>query len=717
MAIIRGLDNSQGPPPSDYSSDYRVGWLREAYQEGDQYLRNQRLFDRIQRTNDAILGVTDTLRGALGLSDTQCNYLRRIFTIKSAEWQDSRPFWRYETFNRAHELSVRNLSNLTTSWWMRSQSDRQVSMTGKHALIAGSGVNHIHWDRDLLDFAMPARNPLDVKPIRPKSIDTYQGGLGVDIIQEMTVNAAHAMFPQYASKITMDRDAAITGLSAKSSYLPSTMSVGEAAAWNRAPEGKLGSLPVVDMHWTYLDDRSRNNGGETVLMGDWDRGGAGGTLRSLNHWSYEVEPKAERYPFKRLIIWVKNCILYDGPSPYWHGLFPVAKFTPHPHPDLWFGYSPLWDCLTLQRSLNNIYRGFDDHLDVFLRPPVSGDRRSMSPGEMQNLDPRKPGQRWLRNPGQAEMKLVEIPMWDPEISVHEERIRTRMDEMAGVKNITSIMGLNQMPEGETIDKMLAAMTPEARAESRALESYQTEVGTMMAYNIPEFYDEPRVFEILGEDGLTPELYDFDPGTLVPAYTDGTFAPHGREGEAYYDPETGSIVERRRTDLDLRPRWQRARESFRKYRLKVEPGTLLRSASTQRQMQYMLLRQNKEIPRRLLLEELDVPNLGPSPTGTIEDQLAAEMEMEAKAVARAQIAAQAEMLNLGAGAADPNNPLAQMAMLMSGGAGGVGGANANANDSAGGNGSFAGPKREGRPNVYDKQPHQESGPDGPKLSTS
>lgn len=713
MAIIRGLDNSQGPPPADYSDDYRRGWLREAVQEGDQFLRNQRLFDRIKRTDDMLLGVSDTLRGSLGLSETQCNHLLRIFNIKSAEWQDTRPFWNYESFNRSFQLSVRNLSNLTTSWWLRSQSDRQVTLTGKYALTSGSGANHIHWDRDTLDFAMPARNPLDVKPLRPKSLETYQSGLGVDIVNEMTLNAARAMFPQYASHIEMDRDASITGLSAKTSYMPSTVSVGEAAAWGQAAEGKLGALPVVDMHWTYLDDKSRNDSGDTILMGDWDRGGADGNLRSLNHWSYEVKPGEERYPFKRLVIWTSTCVLYDGPSPYWHGLFPVAKFTPHPYNGLWFGLSPLWACLPLQESLNRIYRAFDDHLQVFLKPPVSGDRRSLAPGELAKLDPRQPGQRWLRNPGQAEMKLVEIPAMDPFAMEYEKLIRERMDELAGVKNLTSILGLNQMPEGETIDKMLASMTPESRAESRALETYQTEIGTMMAYNIPEFYDEPRVFEILGEDGLTPELYDFDPGTLVPAYTDGMFAPHGRVGEAYYDPETGRVVEKRRTDVDLRPRWVRAREAFRKYRLKVEPGTLMRSASTQRQMTYMMLRQQKEIPRRMLLEELDIPNLGPRPTGTVQEQIAAEMAEEATAMAKAQLAAAAATMGpMGAGMGG-QNPLLQLAAMMQGNNGG----NSTNGANGGGGPPTSQPNREGRPYAFDEPPHREGGPDGPKLSTS
>lgn len=677
-SILTAIDNSIQPPPPDFSDDYRLGWAKEALAESQGFLEKQPLFDRIKRTRDMLLGISDTVRGALGYSETQCNHLLRIFNIASADMQDVRPFWRYETFNRSCELQVRNLSNLTTSWWQRSMSDRQLALTIKQSLISATGVNHVHWDRDTRDFAMSSRNPLDVKPVRPTDLSTYQKSLAVIITQEMTVNSVRSMFPRHATRIVMDRDASVTGLAAKTSYTPpSTVSVGEAAAWHDgSPASKLGALPVVDLFFLYVDDRSRNDTPNTILMGDWDRDPNTQNLISLNHWSYEVRPREERYPFKRLIIFTRTCVLYDGPSPYWHGMFPVAKFTPEPFPDLWFGLSPLWACLPLQESLNKLYRGFDDHIQVFLRPPVSGDRRSMSPGELTNLDPRKPGQRWLRNPGQAEMKRVEIPVMDPFAVEYEAKLRERMDELAGVRNLTAILGLNQMPEGETIDKLMAAMTPESRMRSRSLESYETEIGTMMAYNIPEFYDEPRVFEILGEDGLTPELYDFDPGSMVPAYTNGDYAPFGRTGSAYYDPETGQIVERRRTDVDLRPRWQRAREAMRKYQFKVEPGSLMESASASRRMMYLMLRKLKEIDRYTLLEELNVPNIGPRPGGTIQERLKAEM-LEA-----AQIGA------------------------MAAGAGGVGGIPP---------GMPANP--EGRPNTFNQSPHMEGDAGGPKLSTS
>lgn len=678
MNIITGTDNSSQPPPPDFSEDYRLGWAKEALVESDQWLRNQRLFDRIKRTHDMLLGVSDTLRGALGLSETQCNHLLRVFNMAAADMLNMRPYWRYETFNRSSELQVRNLGNLTTSWWFRSQSARQLGLTVKQSLISGCGVNYVRWDREKKDFVMPSRNPLDVKPVRPDSdFTSYQGCLAVIDCQEWTVNAARSMFPRYASKIVMDRDASITGLAARTSYNPpATVSAGEAAAWAEgAPNSKLGSLPVVDVFHMYVEDKSRNESGDTILMGDWDRDPKTQNLISLNHWSYEVKPGEQRYPFKRLIIFTRTCVLYDGPSPYWHGMFPFAKLTPEPFPDLWFGISPLWACLDLQTDLNKLYRGLSDHMQVLLKPPVSGDRRSMSPGELANLDPRRPGQRWLRNPGTAEMKLVEIPPLDHQfMQWYEQLLRTQMDEKAGVRNISSILSLNQMPEGDSLDKLFAEMTPESNLRSQSLETYQTEVATMQAYNITEFYDEARVFETLGEDGLTPELFDFDPGTLVPAYTNGDYAPMNQIGDAYYDPQTGVVVNKRRTDVDLRPRWVRAREQGRKFRFKVEPGTLMRSANTARQMMYMMLRNKPkpEIDWYTLMEELDVPNIGPRPPGNIKERL------------------QQELLET-----------AQQAMALAGPA------------ALGGAPPMPGDQPEGRPRVYEEPPHRE----GDKLSTS
>lgn len=671
--VQRTGDNEQRPPARSLPADYRLGWAMEALREGEGFLANQLGYEKIGQTRELLAGLKQTLRGALGMSELHVNELRRIYNILSADMTDVKPFWNYTTLNPKWEKQARNYTNLATAWYQQSNADRQLSLIVKQALISGSGVAHLSWDRRTRDLAMTAMNPLDVLPIRSKSLDTYQDSLAVILRKEMTVNAVREQFPRFASLIQMDRDAATTGLGMRHRELArsrfrsvSILDTVEAQAG--IPVSALGALPVVDLFYLYVDDRTPNDSSQTALMGDWDRNPANGNLISLNHWSYEVEPGKPLYPFKRLIIFTRHCVLYDGPSMYWHGMFPVAKFTPDPDNDSWFGWSPLWDCLPMQREINRLYQAMSDHVQRVLSPPVTADRRTAASTNINAFDPRKPGQRMTESVTGG-VTIHDVPPLDELVERLVDRLVDRMESIGGVKNVAALMSKEQIPEGETVERLLNAGTPEVRARSRNLEVFQREVGVMQAHNMAEFCDEARIYAIFGEGGLTPELYDFDPYSLVPAYTNGDFA--------------SGHIDATRTDIDLRPRYDRAREFLRPFTLSVRPGSLIESASQNRKMMMAMLRKTRDIDRYTYLRELGLDNLGPDPGGTIFERLAKEQADEARVAAMVAMGGMPPMPNL---AAQPPG---------------------------------AGTNQEGRPMTLNESPHMEGSPEngGPRMSTS
>lgn len=619
VGILSRYEDESNPPSDGLSTDYRLGWAMAALKEAEGFYANQPNFDKINRTRELLYGLRTTYRDLLGLSTTHTNHLRRIYNILSADMIDVRPFWNYSTYNRKYERQSRIYTDLATSWYQRTGADRQLSLMIKQSLISGSGVAHIRWDRRTSDIKMTSMNPLDVLPIRLSEVsDSFQDAFAVIIRKEMTVNAARDQFKRHADYIKADRDAAATGLGMRHRDMArahiSTPSILEAAqASDGIPDSKLGALPVVDIFYLYLDDRSLNDSSSTILMGDWGRRDPNGPLVAFNHWSYEVEPKQPKYPFKRLIIFTRRCVLYDGPSMYWHGLFPVAKFTPDIDPEDFLGQSPLWPCLDLQDDLNRIYRAIMDHCNRVLRPPVKGDQ--FSKAALRKADPRKAHERWEQDARGKGLEVVDFPPLDPQIELHRQTLISDMEQISGVRNLADIMSKNQIPEGETVEKLLHGMSPEIRARSRQLEIFQTEVGKMMSNNFAEFYDEPRRFEIFGEDGLVPEDFDFDPWSIVPAYTNGDFALGG------LDPD--------RTDTDLRPRWVRNREFNRQFNLTVRPGSLMESASKNRKLMLMLLRDMKPplVDSYTVQKEMGLDNIGPEPPGTVNDRLKQE-RMEA-----------------------------------------------------------------------------------------
>lgn len=673
--ILTRYEDESNPPDAGFSADYRLQWAMTAMTEGEQYLRNQPQFERIDETRDYLLGAKNTMRGVLGLSDIQVNDLLRIYNILSADMTDVRPFWNYESFNHRYQRQSAILTNAATAWYTRTGADGEVNLMVKQSLISGSGVLHPHWDRNTRDLRLVSWNPLDALPIRPTSSGSYQDCFAVVLRKETTVNAARKMFPRYASLLVADRDAALTGLGMRHrdrlrSKIRSVSPLEIVQAMEAIPNAKLGTLPVLDIFYLYVDDASVNTSRtEPILMGDWDRDPSTGNPVALNDWSYVVEPGQPKYPLKRLLVFTRKAVLYDGPSMYWHGMFPVTKFTPDPHPDLWFGLSPLWACLPLQYSIDKLYRAIDDHVQRVLSPHVIGDKNSISEPELRKFNPRLPGQRIRQNPQGKGVQVGEIPNLDEIIERHIDRLRNDMESISGAKNIASLMQKAQMPEGGTVEMMLRALTPENRARSRQLERSQIETGKMMMFNFMQFYTINRRFAQGGEQWVTPEDYDIDPDSIIPAYTNGDFRGDGTPADT-------------RT-IDPRPRMDRARIFGQQFALNIKAGSMMNSASQGRKMMVMMLRSKGDFPLYDTLKELDFDNLGPEPEGNLYERVQAEKMMAAMPV-------MPQMPGAGGGApGGPESP---------GGAGG----------------SPMGPgAKEGRPNTFQQPPHLQDD----KIATS
>lgn len=675
-AILSRYEDEVIPPSDELSTDYRLQWCLTGTLEGEQFLRNQPMYEHIGQVRDYMLGFKDTLRGVLGLSDMSVDELWRIRNLLVADWTDINPIWRYESNNPHDQRSVRIHSMIATQNYTSSGSDGQVALMAGTALECGTGVLGVEWDRQTRDLRLVSLNPDDVVPIRNYDPNSYQASMAVCYRRETTVNHAKEIFPQHAEYIKMDRDASLAGWGMKHrdslrSRISSVSAFDIVDTQNALPTQKLGAMPVVDIFYMYIDDPSVNKSKvNTIMMGDWGKDRFGKPM-AKNFWSYTVEPGEPKYPLKRLIIFTRKLVLYDGPNIYWHGMFPFVKFTPYPYQGLWYGISPLWKILPLQREINKIHRALSDHIQKILRPPVYGDKNSISDPELRKIDPRMAGQRWRQNPHGKGVQIAEIPAMDPMVQWYLGYLKDRAEDITGAKAITQAFSMaeaEQIPAGESIEKMMRFAGAPNRSVSRQLERAQTEVGLMQAYNIGEFYDLKRRYAMAGEDGTGPQDFDFDPNSLIPAYTNGDYAEHGGvDGDRILDP---------------RPRMDRARDFYQyRFALYVEPGTLMESAKDKKRMMTLLLRSHQDMDLYTTLRECGYKDIGPAPQSNIYERVMAEKQL-------VQLAEQAA----GAGA----------------GAGGGGGSSSGAGPSS----------KQGRPNSFQKPPHMEGANSGtPKNSTS
>lgn len=556
-----------------------LGFVAEAHQEADTGVRNCEGWSKIIPTMQAVTGVNLALR-PLGLSHTQINEVGRLFEVMRAELTDVKPSAEYKTFNDQLQGHAVNNGKMWTSWYYSDGIDRKYGGVIDYALVGGSGYALQFWNKFTHRIDVMPYDGRDVEPFRPLD-NTIENCAGVFLRREMTVNAVRAMFPHKAKYIKEDRSGTAIKLQETTRAAVMDRLVGM-SPWQRAhelsqpQEARTAGVPVVDLYYFYLTDPRINTTGKTLMVGDFSPEGV-----PLNNYSYKVPPGAPVYPRKRLIIFTRHCVLYDGPNIYWHGLYPVSKYTINPLQWSWLGHTPLWDCLPLQDTLTRALRAMDDHVQKVLRPPVAGDRSSVSATELKAISEMigKPGAQWLQNSIGKGVEVIKVEQLDPIIKDMVELTLSKMAERCGVRDMGGLLSLNQLPEANTIEKLMFATKPEMRSRSRHLELFYREQGKMFLYNAAQFISTREKFAILGPSGMTVDEYDFDPGTFIPN-------------------ASGDPMQRR----------DEAENHLKQFQFYVAPSSLLRTAQTQDQMMALALFDRQALDVQSLLERLDWPNV-------------------------------------------------------------------------------------------------------------
>jgi len=609
-------------PVSSDSYGYRViGWCREAIQESDDFLRGQRGYNKIDSAISTIMSEESDLR-SVSLSSTECNQVGKTFLDMTAGLTDVKPFWEYRTYNKRFESHCSIYGKLSQHAWLQRQMDMAFMFGIQYALAGGSTYLEPYWDTQIEDFRAEAWDPRDVLPIRPTTSTSIQDSYGVISRKARSTNyvrylAKHVYNREDLIKYIMpDRDGSTAGASLRNTRVGQLLQrMGDSPFKQRLFGDKsqrdIPRIPTTDIFTCYVDDDAINEQKFPVHMGAFDGD------KPLNNWSHVVQYGDRLYPRKRMIVFSSGLPepFYDGPSPWWHGLFPYPKLTLDPMPWTFLGKAPIWDLLPLNKSLNKLLRVYDDWAERLARPDLIADKNAISQHMVDRTDTRRAGKKFRINPVAG--KGVQIVGPDPlpadfwkGIEYYESKIK----ELSGSQDISNLMKLNQMPSSDSIETILESMSLSWRLRSRVIEVFIREFALMMAYNFAQFYTLPRRMTILGAEGVTPQDFDFDPGTLVPDFVDSKD----------FD-EAGNV---RREAIERGPlhRYERAREFLRQFSFNIAPGSLLAASEIQKKLLYLQLSRAGLIDHWSLLDVLGVPNVGTAPAATITDRLMAEQEM-------------------------------------------------------------------------------------------
>ena len=601
--------SSTNVPESGYESEL-LAWVNSAIREGDALIAVE---GQLENTDENLRIAMGDQHGG-GIEDPtdvrpmyRSNYTmsrmgKNINDLASAI-TDFRPIGEFKTYNTLYENQGIILDKLMSAWWYNNDIDLKMQLLVKDSLVKRTSYAHIVFNPTLHmglgDLDVQIRDYKDILPIRPNSKITIQDAVGIIIKSKNTVNWGRARYPEQAAKIQANNEGALSQQWANKGQVSSPIL--DYLERNIPKKQTDYAIPTYDHFEIYVKDGSLNNTGAKKWIGPGPE--------DENPWGYWVEDGKPLYPRGRLLVVAnQHAILFDGGNPYWHGMFPVVKLTLDPWAQSLLGKSAMADAKPSYKLGNEMLRGIVDACRKALKPGIIVDRQSINRMTLDQLDTSEPGFKLRTNPSAGQGIIIEPP---PQLPAYVMETWAKSDQyqdhVMGVLDMRALAQLQQMSPEMDVEGLLEHLGPTVRTKGRILEVFLRELGQMMKANFFQFYTIQRRVEILGSDGMDFEDFDYDPGTLVPAFNSDQF--HKAFGNEKATDEANRF---KTSDGMLRTRAERAQEHIKSFNYWIAPGSLLSLAKTQDKLRYIQLFRMGVLDVITLLEKLEIPNIGELP---------------------------------------------------------------------------------------------------------
>jgi hypothetical protein len=460
---------------------------------------------------------------------------------------------------------------------------------------------------------------LDVLPVQvPKSNDVQDAYL-VTAYEYMPVAEAHARFPLFQEQLKpVDRVGSPTRFAAKRIDWQERFRYGqETRQW--------GNL-YCEIRYTFVRDMRINSTGFTLPMGDhgtswyYEVPSIGTDIFAgiRNNAPYMRPARVEDcrvYPQLRLLISSPSVKqpLYDGPAFDWHGKMPFVQFTVDDWP---------WESLGLSLtdavgSIESTKRKHERQMDVVLatkkNPPLGYDRTATGGPRIEQFDIFAQNMR-VGVDGKPKDVLQSVL---PEGVVVEnvdyefvELLKQMEEQQLGINDLGNLVHMRANLNADSFDKAIDPIGPIAKGIAASMEASNAKVAYMLKFMIPQWMSTKRIIEYVGPDQITPEMFDFDPESLIPSHLEDEFV-----NGVVLPMETlegGALVPR----PSYYDKLTRAKAFAKNMRLISIPSTLLKITQQAEQLKYLqLYRGGFPISPHTVAKKLGIENFGEIPGDT------------------------------------------------------------------------------------------------------
>jgi hypothetical protein len=611
------------PPNKDAKGSEKISWLNDAVSVGE--LNNQSK-SGYQDLKDAISMIDGRSlkqpsesrsqlsinRGKRALKEVIANIadIRSVdaFTTDNAALKDylamQNKIWKAVYFESKFPRAVKRATQ-----WLTAGGYAFISPVYRNLRLSAKSAKAIQFDvfsrTDVLSFQMPEDNNI-------------QGAYAHTIVRFMPNFEAHAKFPLFQHKLKPMARRRYSGNAAKDRL-------------TLAERFRVGDNPTGDwleqnneIRYTYVNDLGINTTGKPIPMGP------PGALESyivpfvgqeiptadMNQGVRVMRKATEEdcylYPNKRLFISQRgmDTTMYDGPAFDWHGMFPLARFSADEWP--WEeGYSLARDIFSVTETESNLERGMDQTAKQRFDPAIIYDKNGGLPRKsMETFDPYQERGR-LGVDGEITDKLLrtalpkellEIPGWGFEYAKYLDAARDYVLGQNAMSNLAKAkLGA---ASGDVLEKALEMGGPIVSDVSHGYESPTGELMEMVMYLVLQYYPTGRIMQYVGPDGVSREVFDLDPASLVPSHMPDE------------DPANSSIY----------TRMERTKMFCSNIHAQITPGSLHGVVQTPQKLLLMQLqRSGFPIDSETVADALDLPNYGTIPGNTIREKWANEQK--------------------------------------------------------------------------------------------
>lgn len=546
-------DRSWQAPSFTASPSDRLEFCKSMKQMGETWVQAQPAFGDIPKAIDILSG-----RPAESTSETRSGIntarLKRDAREIVGTLANIRPFWGYSSDASVYANSATMMNKVARAVYLESFFDRALKGALQYAMATGDGYIWLKYSRSMYGrgegrIKFDYLGSLDVLPVQMPRDNDIQEAYIVTICDLPPVARAHAMFPLFQDKLKP---------LAKRKYK------GSIAAQQRftlAERFKLGSSRrdsfmelYSEVNYQYILDNSINTTGVELPMG-----------QEGTSWFYKVpyigQPIIQRdpltgqsysrnarpddcyiYPYRRLMIFCDDALMYDGPAWDWHAKVPLVRFSMDRWPWEGVGQVLLRDGYEYQHAINQLERNAQTVANSRLRPGLTydiGAGGDINTKTAEGLDPFAPDVRVGVDSGSGGDKppfttilpenLMEVPAWFFTLMEH---YNIGMDYQLGLKDITALAKLRATSDSDSFEKMMEVMGPIVQDISRDMEKPIQEAGDMMKYLVLQYMTTRRVMQYVGDNGVPVPLFDYDPESLIPSHMayEAKSADEGKESE-------------------------------------------------------------------------------------------------------------------------------------------------------------------------------------------